>query len=85
MPKKEIIIKESSKQMQQLKITVNQQIDKMRKDFIDDGMGFRTLQKDTLKQAGDGKLVSMNLKDNVKPSYGVEMKAGDVVAKGPDY
>jgi hypothetical protein len=27
----------------------------------------------------------MNLKDNVKPSYGVEMKAGDVVAKGPDY
>jgi hypothetical protein len=57
----------------------------MRKEFIDDGMGFRTLQKDTLKQAKDGKLVSMNLKDNVKPSYGVEMKAGDVVAKGPDY
>jgi hypothetical protein len=48
-------------------------------------MGFRTLQKETLKMAGDGKVVSMNLKDNVKPSYGVEMKSGDVVAKGPDY
>jgi hypothetical protein len=57
----------------------------MRKEFIDDGMGFGTLRKETLKMAGDGKTVSMNLKDNVKPSYGVEMKAGDVVAKGPDY
>jgi hypothetical protein len=57
----------------------------MRKEFIDDGMGFRTLQKDTLKMAGDGKIVSMNLKDNVKPTHGVEMKAGDVVSKGPDY
>ena len=52
---------------------------------MDDGMGFRTLQKDTLKMAGDGKIVSMNLKDNVKPTHGVEMKAGDVVSKGPDY
>jgi hypothetical protein len=57
----------------------------MRKEFIDDGMGFRTLQKETIKLAGEGKIASMNLKDNVKPSYGVEMKSGDVVAKGPDY
>ena len=57
----------------------------MRKEFVDDAMGFKTLQKETLKQTGDGKVVSMNLKDTVKPSCGVEMKAGDVTAKGPDY
>jgi hypothetical protein len=58
----------------------------MRREFIDDGLGFKTLQRDTLKQAGDGKIVSMNLKDNVHPTYGVEMKTGEgAIAKGPDY
>lgn len=37
---------ENSKQMQALKVQVNQQIEKMRKEFINDGMGFRTLQKE---------------------------------------
>lgn len=46
-------------------------------------MGFRTLQKEGQKQAGD-KIVSMNLKEAVKPNYGVIVKNGEEVNKGPD-
>jgi hypothetical protein len=55
----------------------------MRRDFTEDNMGFRTLQKESQKQAGD-KPVSMNLKESVKPTYGVNVKNGEEVNKGPD-
>lgn len=55
----------------------------MRKEFIEDNMGFRTLQKEGQKMAGD-KLVSMNLKETVKPNYGIIVKHGEEINKGPD-
>jgi len=51
----------------------------MRKEFISDNMGFRTLQKEGQDAGGETKNVSMNLKDKVKPTYGVEVKNGDDV------
>lgn len=71
--------------MQALKVQVNQQIEKMRKEFISDNMGFRTLQKEGQDAGGETKNVSMNLKDKVKPTYGVEVKNGDDVQVGPEY
>lgn len=49
----------------------------MRKEFIEDNMGFRTLQKEGNDQGGDTKNVSMNLRDKVKPTYGVEVRNGE--------
>lgn len=57
----------------------------MRKEFIEDNMGFRTLQKEGNDQGGDTKNVSMNLRDKVKPTYGVEVRNGEDSLKGPDY
>ncbi len=76
-------MKDSSKKMQALKAQVNAQIERMRRDF-NDNEGFKSLQRANDKS--EGKLVSMNLKDNVQPTYGVEIKTGEgAVNKGPDY
>jgi hypothetical protein len=77
-------MKDNQKQLLQLKAQVNIQIERMRKDFSEDNMGFRTLQKEGQKQAGE-KLVSMNLKEAVKPNYGVVVKNGEEINKGPDF
>jgi len=77
-------MKDNQKQLQQLKAQVNTQIERMRKDFSEDNMGFRTLQKEGQKQAGE-KLVSMNLKEAVKPNYGVVVKNGEEINQGPDF
>lgn len=57
----------------------------MKKEFIQDNMGFNNLKKEGAEQGTSEKVASMSLKDNVKPSYGVELKNGDDVQKGPDY
>jgi hypothetical protein len=49
----------------------------MRKEFIDDNMGFRTLQREGMEQGGDTKNVSMNLKEKVKPTYGTIVQHGE--------
>ena len=45
-PQKIVAPKENSKQMQSLKVQVNQQIEKMRREFVEGNMGFRALQKE---------------------------------------
>lgn len=71
--------------MQALKIQVNLQVEKMRKEFIQDNMGFNTLKKEGAEPGTGEKIASMSLNDKVKPSYGVELRNGDDVQKGPDY
>ena len=41
--KRDVAVREESKKMQALKNSVNLQIQQMRKEFMDDGMGFKTL------------------------------------------
>lgn len=67
-----------------MKAEVGKQIDRLRREFIDDGMGFKTLQKQGQEQNGD-KNVSMNLKEKVLPTAGVDVKNGEEVIKGQDY
>lgn len=82
--RKDVTANDDLKRLQSLKVQVNTQIDKMRRDFIDDGMGFKSLQKSGTDQNGE-KDISMNLKDKVQPTSGVEIKNGEDVLKGPDY
>ena len=42
----------------------------MKREFIDDAMGFKTLQKESTEQGGESKGASMNLRDQVKPTFG---------------
>lgn len=57
----------------------------MQREFIEDGMGFKTLQKESTDQGGDQKGTSMNLREYVKPTYGSIVQHGEEINKGPDY
>lgn len=57
----------------------------MKREFIEEGMGFNVLRKEGLDLGSDAIGASMNLKDKVRPTFGVEVRNGDEVFKGADY
>jgi hypothetical protein len=58
----------------------------MKREFIEDGMGFKTLSKlDKDQGPNNERNSSMNLKEQVKPTYGAIVKNGEEVLKGLDY
>ena len=62
--RKDVTVREDQKKMQQLKQQVNQQIEKMKREFIEDGMGFKTLSKlDKDQGPNNERNSSMNLKE----------------------
>ena len=84
----EIADKEEQRQLNMLKTQTNMQVDKMRREFIEDGMGFKTLSKDKSSSGIsdiDHKKSSMNLIEKVQPGIGVVLSNGGEVINGPDY
>lgn len=64
------------------------QVEKMRREFIEDGMGFKKLSKDKSSSGMsdiDHKKSSMNLIEKVQPGIGVVLSNGNDVINGPDY
>ena len=58
----------------------------MKREFIEDGMGFKTLSKlDKDQGPNNDRNSSMNLKEQVKPTFGTIVKNGEEVLKGLDY